>query len=117
MTTNENKMYKCGICGKTYDTIVDRSKCEANCVAKQKEDAAKAAELKKKSEQEARTKELEDAIIATNEQIDKTIDLLEKYLNDYDTFSTELDCPWIDAINMFDEDEDGLDLLNCFFCN
>lgn len=105
----ENKVYKCGICGKTYETIVGRSKCESACIAKRKEENAKAA-------QETRTKELEDAIIATNEMIAKTSDLLEKYLNDYETFSTELDCYWIDADHIDDIDEVDFDEDCCDGC-
>ena len=103
----ENKVYKCGICGKTYETIVGRSKCEAACVAKQKEETAKTV-------QETRAKELEDAIIATNEMIAKVNDLLEKYLNDYETFSTELDCYWINAAPIDNYDCDGC--CDCIFC-
>lgn len=103
----ENKVYKCGICGKEYTTITDRSKCEAACVAKQKEETAN-------TEKEKRTKELEDAIAAVNEMINKASDLLEEYLNDYGEFSTDLDCYWIDAEPIEDYDCEDCCGCNCY---
>lgn len=113
----KNKVYKCGICGKEYETIVGRSKCEAACIIKQKENMAKAEEAKKAAEQEVRTKELEDAFKKTNELIDKTNELLAKYLEDYDSFSIDCDCPWFEAINLFGEDENDFDWHGCLFCS
>lgn len=120
MENMENKVYKCAICGEEYSTIVGRNKCETRCVAKQKqkkdEEAKRTAEAKRAAEQETRTKELENAIIATNEMIGKTSDLLEKYLNDYRTFSTELDCYWIGGDPIDDIDDDECDEDCCDGC-
>ena len=40
--------YKCGICGKEYNNVLDRAKCEIACAEKAEEEAKKAAEAKKK---------------------------------------------------------------------
>lgn len=77
----ENKMYtkpqyKCAICGTVYEDLRERVHCESVCLKKQEEDAKKAAELKKKAEQEARhaevTKLIDDACLA-----------LSRYMEDY----------------------------------
>ena len=88
----ENKMYtkpqyKCGVCGKIYDSIIERAQCEVMCVKKQEEEAKKAAELKKQAEQETRHKEVVDAY-------NNFHDLLKKYTKDYGTFSVNgIDVP------------------------
>ena len=73
-------MYKCAICDSTYENVSDRMKCEQACLNKQAEEAKKAAELKKKAEQETRHKEVVDAY-------NNFHDLLKKYTKDYGTFS------------------------------
>lgn len=58
---NKREVYICGICHTVHDTIADRAKCECACVAKQEEEAAKAAEVKKQEEYKARVAEVEKA--------------------------------------------------------
>lgn len=77
----DNKMYaqemwKCGICGKTYDSISQRMQCEARCLQRQEEEAKKAAEAKKKEEEDARHDEVTKAI-------DGAVALLIEYTKDY----------------------------------
>ena len=42
--------YQCGICGKEFDNVLDRAKCEIACAEKAEAEAKKAAEAKKKEE-------------------------------------------------------------------
>ena len=68
--------YKCSICGTEHDNVFDRAKCELACFEKQKEEARKLAESKKKVEKNARQLEVDKAI----EHADA---LLEKFIKDY----------------------------------
>lgn len=50
----ESKMYnkhifKCSICNKEYENVMDRANCELACAKKQEEDAKKVAAAKKRS--------------------------------------------------------------------
>ena len=75
----ENKMYTCALCGKSYNSVYERSLCEQKCYAKQQEEAKKAAEAKKKEEQNARhtkvTKMIDDAYAELN-----------RYVKDYGSY-------------------------------
>lgn len=57
-----DKKYTCGICGKSYDNIEDRIKCETKCVEERKKYEAE----RKKNEAEAKrkndTKKVYDAL-------------------------------------------------------
>ena len=37
----DNKIYTCALCGKSYDSVIERSRCEQKCYAKQQEEANK----------------------------------------------------------------------------
>ena len=68
--------YKCGICGKEFDNVLDRAKCEIECSKKAEEEAKKAAEAKKREEQMARKAEVDRAF--------KTLyDLMDAYVKEY----------------------------------
>lgn len=73
------EIYKCGICGTEHDTIFDRAKCEMACFEKQKEEARKLAESKKKAEKDARQLEVDKAIEHVN-------GLIEKFVEDYGSY-------------------------------
>ena len=53
--------YQCGICGKEYNNVIDRAKCEIACTEKAEEEAKKAAEAKKKEERKIRKMEVDEA--------------------------------------------------------
>lgn len=75
-TKTNNKLYTCGICGKTFATIEERNVHEAKCIADRKK--AEAALAKKK---------LEDEKAARKEEIDKKYKelnvLIDNYIKDY----------------------------------
>lgn len=71
--------YKCSICGKEHDNTFDRAQCELKCWEKQKEEARKLAESKKKAEKDARQLEVDKAIENAN-------DLLKKFIDDYGSY-------------------------------
>ena len=93
---NENKMYvqemwKCGICGETYDSISKRMQCEANCLHKQELEAKRLAEAKKKEEQADRHAKVTSLIESAHTAL---ID----YEKDYGTYV--YDGEHSDAINL-----------------
>lgn len=73
---NNEKIYKCAICGKEYETIEDRSKCEIACIEKVKAKAE--AEKKKRLEEEknVRKADIEKKYIELNE-------LVKSFIKDY----------------------------------
>lgn len=73
----ENKIYRCAVCGKKHDTIEKRASCETACLKKQKEEARLLAEKKKYEEKVTRKKEVEKAI-------QNALELIAKYEDDYD---------------------------------
>lgn len=88
-----NLAYKCEICGKTYTTIEERSSCERTCLKRQAEEAKRAAAAQKKAEQEARHKEVTEAL-------DKAYDLMKKYIKDYKTYTYNGKISELEAANM-----------------
>jgi hypothetical protein len=71
--------YQCGICGKEYNNVLDRAKCEIACTEKAEEEARKIAEAKKKEEQKVRKAEVDEAF----EHLHK---LVTAYVKDYDHY-------------------------------
>ena len=76
--------YKCGVCGRIYDSISERAECELKCLKLKEEEDKKAAEEKKKNEQKARRKEVDDAM-------KKAQDLMSKYIEDYGIYDYKTD--------------------------
>lgn len=68
--------YQCGICGSSYDNVLDRAKCEIKCNEKAEAEAKKAAEAKKMAEQKARKE-------AVDESVKRTAKIIEAYIKDY----------------------------------
>ena len=72
----KNKLYKCSICGKAFETIEERNVHETKCIAERKK--AEAALAKKKLEDEKNTRK---------EEIDKKYKelnvLIDNYIKDY----------------------------------
>lgn len=76
----KKKLYKCALCGKEYETIPERARCESACVDKQLAIEEKAKKEKAKHEQEERRQKVVAAINHASE-------LLDAYTNDYGSFS------------------------------
>lgn len=74
------KIYTCALCGKSYDSVIERAKCEQKCYAKQQEEEKKAAEAKKKEERNARHAKV-------TKMIDDAYTELNKYVKDYGSYS------------------------------
>lgn len=73
--------YECGYCGKKYDAIDERMKCESKC-AKDREKRAKLEEL---SKNRSKLKELNERKSDLHEELDKIeseIECLERVVND-----------------------------------
>lgn len=83
----ESKMFKCSICGKEYDTPVDRAKCEIECDKVIKAKAEQEKKNKLKAEREKRTEELSQAYdeykIACQKAEEKYNAIVEQYNKDY----------------------------------
>ena len=76
----KKKNYKCGLCGKEYETIAERAKCEMTCVDKQLAIEEKVKKEKAKQVQEERRQEVVAALHHARE-------LLDAYTDDYGSFS------------------------------
>ena len=50
--------YQCGICGKSYDSVLQRAKCEIACAEKAEEEARKIRRKQIEKEEEARKERL-----------------------------------------------------------
>ena len=70
------QVYKCGICGSSYDSVQERMNCEMECVRKQKEEEKRAAAEKRLAEMKARK-------YAVDQAIDVAVRLMTEYINDY----------------------------------
>jgi DNA-directed RNA polymerase subunit RPC12/RpoP len=68
--------YKCGICGKEFDNVLDRANCEIECV-KKAEEAARKAEAEKKAAEQTMRKE------AVDEAFENLHRLVTEYVKDY----------------------------------
>ena len=68
--------YRCGVCGKEYDTIKERNACEIKCIEK----SERAAEELKKKELAAKKQSRADAI---NAKLTELADLWVQYVKDY----------------------------------
>lgn len=73
-------MYKCEICGKEWQSIAERAKCETACAKRLQDEAKKAEEAKKQAEKNSRKDEVTQAI-------EHAAELLNKYINDYGSYS------------------------------
>lgn len=71
--------YKCGVCGKEYESIKDRAECEIRC-SKKKEEEERLAAAKKKAEEKAARKK------AVDEAFDKAYKLKDEYVKDYGSY-------------------------------
>jgi uncharacterized protein with HEPN domain len=71
--------YKCGICGKEYNDILDRAKCEIACAEKAEEEARNAGETKKEIEYAARKAKVDQAY-------ETFVELRNQFVKDYGSY-------------------------------
>ena len=95
---DDNKMYtkpqyKCGVCGKIYDSIQERMKCEMACIKKQQDEEKAAIAAKKKEEKDNRYNEV-------NAALDNAYALINKYIEDYGSFKYGGNYKGLDILNM-----------------
>ena len=93
MDKNNKMVYKCAICGKVYDKIEDRIKCEQECLRKQQEEEKAAAEAKKKAEKET-------DFVEASKAIDNAYTLVKKCVEDYGMFKYSGKLKDLDALNL-----------------
>lgn len=91
MLANESFSYTCGICGKTYESIEERSTCEAACIVKRNDEAEK----KKLKEHNAKRKESEKAIY---DALSNLNEMLAKHFKEYETLSLNKHYPYLNYI-------------------
>jgi len=78
--------YKCALCGKEYDSPLERANCEINCNKKAKEDAAKAKRQKLNKEKDARMNEI-NAYLKQRKELDKLIEnKIATFQKDYNQY-------------------------------
>ena len=94
----ENKVYtkpqyKCALCGKAYDEVHERMKCEMKCIKAKEEEEKKAAAAKKQAEKEERQREVSAAL-------DNAYVLISKFTEDYGAFVYNGKYKGLDMLNM-----------------
>ena len=85
------KFYECAVCGKTYETILERAKCEEKCVV----EAEKAAKKLMQEKLETERKENEEAIC---DELSYINELLAKHYEKYKTFSMTGSYPYLSYV-------------------
>lgn len=83
-----NETYKCAVCGKSYDTIEERSKCEAKCLAERKV----YEEEMKKNKLETERKEKSNKIY---EALDNVETMLKDYFSEHESLSIHKNYPYL----------------------
>lgn len=68
--------YRCGVCGKCYEDIESRSKCEMSCLKKREEEEKKIAAEKKAAEKKIRKEAVDEAVA-------NAFRLVNAYIEDY----------------------------------
>ena len=88
-----NKVYKCAICGSEHEAIQDRANCETACVKKVLEEQKRAEKAKL---QEAKRDRFEEASAA----LDNALALVNKCVEDYGMFEYSGKLKDLDLLNM-----------------
>ena len=82
----DKKTYTCGVCGKEYNTLEERNKCEAKCLHDRYEAEKKFKEEKLRKEQENRKHEVDMAF-------ENYLNLRSEYVKDYGKYSVTRSFP------------------------
>ena len=90
--------YKCALCGKAYDKVHERMKCEMQCIKTKEEEEKKAAIAKKQAEKEKRQRE---GISEEYDCLEQELrELISKFTEDYGTFTYNGKYKGLDMLNM-----------------
>ena len=84
-------MYTCAICGKEYDTIEARAKCESKCLADEKKKAEAMKAKKKIEERERYKKTVLDALNSAEEA-------LKVYFSEYEGLILDKNNPYLKLV-------------------
>ena len=76
----KEKTFICAICGKGYDSILDRATCEIDCTKKKEEEEKRVAAAKKMAEKNMRKEAVDEAVA-------NAFRLVKSYMNDYGSYS------------------------------
>lgn len=76
------KKYTCAVCGKEYESILERAKCEEKCVVEAEKEAKKLMQEKLETERKESEKAICDELSYVNE-------LLAKHYEKYRVFSMD----------------------------
>lgn len=97
----ESKMFKCSICGKEYDTPVDRARCEIECDKTNHIKAEKEKQDKLKAEKAKCIEEIDKAYVeyfeTCTEAKEKYLKIVEQYNKDYG-YEIKEKYPYLDDI-------------------
>jgi len=95
-------MFKCSFCGKEFDNVLDRARCEIKCDEKIKAEVERQKQECLKAEQNTRAEEVTNAyneyIETCNKAREKYLGIKSKYDNDYNngyyfgTWDLNTDC-------------------------
>lgn len=98
-------LYMCAICNKPYTELKDRISCETKCLAKQQEEAKKAAEAKKLAEKAADKAKVDEAFALAYK-------LRGEYVKKHGVYTYVHNEPVTNNINDLPTFGDVLDFLN-----
>ena len=84
-------IFTCALCGKEYNSILDRATCEINCAKKKEEEEKKAAAEKRAAEKKLRKEAVDEAVA-------NAFRLVNAYTEDYGSYEYDTnivkDCVW-----------------------
>ena len=86
--TTEPEMYRCAICGNSYEHVEERAECEAKCIRERQEAEAK----KKQLEHEAARAASEEAIYAALSDVNE---MIAEHLRKYDSIMLKSNYPYL----------------------
>lgn len=86
-----DNIFICAICGKEYNSILNRAQCEINCTKKIEEEEKRVAAEKKVAEKKMRREAVDEAMA-------NAFRLAKAYIKDYGSYSYDgeanSDCIW-----------------------
>jgi len=75
--------FTCGYCGKTWDTVQERMKCEADCYEKKRKEEARDKEIKKAEDRKNDSEAISSLVEQRNKLDEQIKDAIGKYNKKY----------------------------------